>query len=142
MPSMPNRRNTETDEVSVIARDRACVRTEQYRHSEVMRSFGHSHIQRCVRAAVAQAMYDPCYYFVTAPIPFLNHDRSLPWLNAPMNQHERGSNHSCGQRRSIESELETFGRRTSQGIMYTDTARTNPEGSTRGRGHGSRLPSC
>ncbi|CAG9561125.1 unnamed protein product [Danaus chrysippus] len=50
MPSMPNRRNTETDEVSVIARDRACVRTEQYRHSEVMRSFGHSHIQRCVQA--------------------------------------------------------------------------------------------
>lgn len=58
----PNRRNTETDEVSVIARGRACFGTEQYRHSEVMRSFGRSHIQRCVRAAAAQAMYDPCYY--------------------------------------------------------------------------------
>lgn len=30
--------------------------------SEVMRSVGRSHIQRCVRAAAAQAMYDPCYY--------------------------------------------------------------------------------
>ncbi|CAD0200750.1 unnamed protein product [Chrysodeixis includens] len=58
----PNRRYTKTDEVSVIARGRACVRTVQYRHSEVMRSFGRSHIQRCVRAAAAQAMYDPCYY--------------------------------------------------------------------------------
>lgn len=58
----PNRRNTETDEVSVIALGRACVRTVQYRHSEVMRSVGRSHIQRCVRAAAAQAMYDPCYY--------------------------------------------------------------------------------
>lgn len=52
----PNRRYIETDEVSVIARGRACVRTEQYRHSEVMRSVGRSHIQRCERAAVAQAM--------------------------------------------------------------------------------------
>lgn len=58
----PNRRYTETDEVSVIARGRACVRTVQYRHSEVMKSVGRSHIQRCVRAAAAQAMYDPCYY--------------------------------------------------------------------------------
>lgn len=56
--------NTETDEASVIARGRACVRTEQYRHSEVMRSVGRSHIQRCVRAAAAQAMYD---HATTAP---------------------------------------------------------------------------
>lgn len=53
-----------TDEASVIARGRACVRTEQYRHSEVMKSVGRSHIQRCVRAAAAQAMYD---HATTAP---------------------------------------------------------------------------
>ncbi|CAG5025542.1 unnamed protein product [Parnassius apollo] len=58
----------ETDEVSVIARGRACVGTEQNRHSEVMKSVGRSHIQRCVRAAVAQAMYDPCYYWPQNPI--------------------------------------------------------------------------
>lgn len=67
----PNRRYTETDEVSVIALGRACVRTVQYRHSEVMRSFGRSHIQRCVRAAAAQAMYDPCYYVALNSPPIL-----------------------------------------------------------------------
>ncbi|CAH2244484.1 jg17960 [Pararge aegeria aegeria] len=67
LDEQPIRRYTETDEVSVIARDRACVRTEQYRHSEVMRSVGRSHIKRCERAAAAQAMYDPCYYLVVEP---------------------------------------------------------------------------
>ncbi|CAH2039715.1 unnamed protein product, partial [Iphiclides podalirius] len=64
----PNRRYTETDEVSVIARGRACFRTEQNRHSDVMESIGRSHIQRCVRAADAQAMYDPCYYVPHRPM--------------------------------------------------------------------------
>ncbi|CAB3251425.1 unnamed protein product [Arctia plantaginis] len=80
----PNRRYTETDEVSVIARGRACVRTVQYRHSEVMKSVGRSHIQRCVRAAAAQAMYDPCYYVppmsTRAPIICKTLTRALPRL--------------------------------------------------------------
>lgn len=79
-----HRRYTETDEVSVIARGRACVRTEQYRHSEVMRSVGRSHIQRCERAAVAQAMTHATTWSRN-PILVLGRDRSSGVLWALVN---------------------------------------------------------
>lgn len=135
----PNRRNTETDEVSVIARGRACVRTVQYRHSEVMKSFGRSHIQRCVRAAAAQAMYDPCYY--EPPISTLTPDRrrpsarALPRLAGQMQLRQDERTRSVTAWRQ-DRNVGTGGRRTSQGIAYTDTAHEQSLlGSTRGRGH-------
>lgn len=113
----PNRRYTETDEVSVIARGRACVRTVQYRHSEVMRSIGRSHIQRCVRAAAAQAMYDPCYYVARGSIPIPIGSRSASAL-----RHACETGHPL--RRPKNRNRGAGGRRTSQGNAYTDAART------------------
>lgn len=100
--------------MSVIARGRACVRTEQYRHSEVMRSVGRSHIKRCERAAAAQAMYDPCYYLVADPSrlrasPNAPSIASHGPILAAFGSGDDGNGLGCG------------GRRTSQGVECTDT---------------------
>lgn len=103
------------DEASVIARGRACVRTEQYRHSEVMRSVGRSHIQRCVRVAAAQAMYD---HATTAP-----RVRCAAALARPM-------------RRSTPARRRPT--RTSQGISSPTPCMT-PVGRMRRHGHQSTV---
>lgn len=125
----PNRRNTETDEVSVIARGRACVRTVQYRHSEVMRSFGRSHIQRCVRAAAAQAMYDPCYY-VPHEAPWPPAPRSRPASAAPSDWSDAGGGHARAGRAAPRR----------QGERWEQAAVGRHKGSRTRHAHGQTLP--
>lgn len=143
----PNRRNTETDEVSVIARGRACVRTVQYRHSEVMRSFGRSHIQRCVRAAAAQAMYDPCYYVPRRP-PWHPARHTRPASPAPLGWSDAVGAWRTGLMYFAVAAGWTGGTWRPSDVtrdrVHQHRARTNPAGEyARARARtSSRLPRC
>lgn len=119
--------------MSVIARHRACVRTVQNRHSEVMKSVGRSHIQRCVRAAVAQAMYDPCYYVVTGlhSDPLTAQNESNAKSNVDVSTHRRRQQFDSVSVQADQVEADRPLDVTRD--LYTDTARANADREARVR---------